>query len=273
MVDLTERSGAGVNRTDRPRAPFRPRRRSTGSRELDDAARGLSPEVVQVIGMYHDSSQRRLIAASDGRWVEEERPGIRLVCQAVAARDGTIQTGFFGRRARAWSCSTGTRPPRSARKAAQRAVTMLDSIPAPAGEVPVVLAPGMGGVLFHEAVGHPLESDAIDKEASVYRGLGDGVHEANVNGVDDATIPNGWGSFDFDDEEGPARTVLFEDGVLQGFLYDRLRAEKDELPSTGNGRRESYASPPIPRMTNTNILDGSERPDAIIEGTERGVYG
>ena len=138
----------------------------------------------------------------------------------------------------------------------------------------VVLAPGMGGVLFHEAVGHPLEADAVDKEASVYRGLvGTACASEVVNGVDDATIPNGWGSFDFDDEGEPSqRTVLFENGVLQGFLYDRLRADKEGVLSTGNGRRESYASPPIPRMTNTNILDGLSARRGIVEGTEKGVF-
>jgi TldD protein len=132
----------------------------------------------------------------------------------------------------------------------------------------------MGGVLFHEAVGHPLESDAIDKEASVYRGLvGDRCASELLNGVDDATIPNGWGSFAFDDEGEPSsRTVLFADGVLQGFLYDRLRAEKEGVTSTGNGRRQSYAHPPIPRMTNTNILAGTSAPGDVVSSTERGVY-
>jgi TldD protein len=275
VVDLEVREGRGVNRTDRPAGPFPPADKVAWLRELDDAARGLSSEVVQVVGMYGDSLQKRLIATSDGRWVEEERPRIRLVTQVVAARDGTIQTGFFGPAA----CSGVELFDRyTARaigeKAARRAVTMLDSIPAPAGEMAVVLAPGMGGVLFHEAVGHPLESDAVDKEASVYRGLvGTTCASEVVNGVDDATLLNGWGSFDFDDEGEPGqRTVLFDKGVLQGFLYDRLRADKDGVTSTGNGRRESYASPPIPRMTNTNILNGSERAEAIIEGTDRGVY-
>ncbi len=112
-----------------------------------------------------------LIATSDGRWVEEARPRIRLVAQVVAARDGNIQTGFHGPAACAGVEFLDAHPPRAtAEVAARRAVTMLDSIPAPAGEMTVVLAPGMGGVLFHEAVGHPLESDAVDKEASVYRG-------------------------------------------------------------------------------------------------------
>ena len=275
VVDLTVREGRGVNRTDKPADRFPAADKVAWLRELDDAARGLSPEVVQVVGMYGDSLQKRLIATSDGRWIEEDRPRIRLVTQVVAARDGTIQTGFFGPAACA-GIELFDRFSAKAigEKAAQRAVTMLDSVPAPAGEMAVVLAPGMGGVLFHEAVGHPLEADAVDKEASVYRGLvGTKCASEVVDGVDDATIPNGWGSYDFDDEGEPSqRTVLFENGVLQSFLYDRLRADKDGVGSTGNGRRESYAAPPIPRMTNTNILDGPERADAIIEGTDGGVF-
>ena len=124
---------------------------------------------------------------------------------------------------------------------------MLDSIPAPAGEMAVVVADGCGGVLFHEAVGHPLEADAVDKEASVYRGrIGERCSSELINGVDDATIANGWGSYDFDDEGTPAqRTVLFTDGVLQGFLQDRMRAARMGAATTGNARRESYAHPPI----------------------------
>ena len=244
-------------------------------RELDDAARTVSPEVVQVVGVYGDSLQRRLIATSDGRWVEEDRPRIRIVSQVVAKRGDNIQTGFHGPAACAGVEFIDAHTPQAtARIAAERAVTMLDSVPAPAGEMTVVLAPGMGGVLFHEAVGHPLEADAIDKEASVYRGLvGTRCASELINGVDDATIANGWGSFTYDDEGTPAqRTVLFTDGVLQGFLYDRLRAEKDEVESTGNGRRQSYASPPVVRMTNTNILNGTSTPEQVLADTPSGVY-
>jgi TldD protein len=132
----------------------------------------------------------------------------------------------------------------------------------------------MGGVLFHEAVGHPLEADAVDKEASVYRGrMGELLASELVNGVDDATVPNGWGSFSFDDEGAPARrTVLFEDGVLRGWLSDRLRAEAMGVQASGNGRRQSYAHPPIPRMTNSYILNGSSKAEDMIGSTDRGVY-
>ncbi len=244
-------------------------------REVDEVARSLSPHVRQVTASYGDSVQRVLVASSDGRVAEETRPRIRLVVQVVAARDGVIQTGFHGPAGLAGVEFLRAHPPaRTAEFAARRAVAMLDARPAPAGEMPVVLAPGMGGVLFHEAVGHPLEADTVHKEASVYRGrIGERLASPLVNGVDDATVPNGWGSFSFDDEGTPAqRTVLFEEGVLRGWLYDRLRAEEDGVPSTGNGRRQSYAHPPIPRMTNTSILNGTAKAEDVIADTERGVY-
>jgi len=275
VVDLTTRDGRGTNRSERPAADVPAATKVEWLREVDDAARGFSPDVAQVIGVYGDSVQRRLIAASDGRWVEEERPRIRLVAQVVARRDGNIQTGHYGPAACAGVEFLDRFTPRAiAEKAADRAVTMLDSVPAPAGEMTAVLGPGAGGVLFHEAVGHPLEADAIDKDASVYVGrIGERCASELIDGVDDATIPNGWGSFDFDDEAAPSqRTVLFEKGVLHGYLYDRLRAEKDGAEATGNGRRDGYASPPIPRMTNTNILNGSSTPDDVIASTERGVH-
>ncbi len=275
VVDLRRLEPPIVHRAERPASTVAAADKVAWLREADDAARALSDEVRQVVGTYGDSLQRIQIAASDGRWVEEERPRVRLVVQVVAARDGNIQTGFHGPAGLAGLEFIESNPPAvTAEVAARRAVTMLDAGPAPAGEMPVVLAPGMGGVLFHEAVGHPLEADIVDKEASVYRGrVGDLVASPVVNGVDDATIPNGWGSFSFDDEGAPAqRTVMFEAGVLHGLLYDRLRAEKDGQASSGNGRRQSYAHPPIARMTNTYILAGSAKADDVISSTASGVY-
>jgi TldD protein len=275
VVALMQQRGRGTNSVERPAAGIPAADKVEWLRELDDAARAFSPEVVQVIGGYGDSLQRRLIATSDGTWIEEERPRILLAAKVVARRGDVIQTGFHGPAACAGVEFIDRHSPRAtAEVAAGRAVTMLDSIPAPAGEMAVVLAPGMGGVLFHEAVGHPLEADAIDKEASVYRGLiGERCASELINGVDDATVPNGWGSFDFDDEgEAGTRTVLFEKGVLRSFLFDRLRAEKEGVSSTGNGRRESYAHPPIPRMTNTYILNGSSDPGDVLFSTPQGVY-
>jgi TldD protein len=275
VVDLTTLEPPVVHEAVRDAASTGSAQKVAWVREADDAARSFSPEVRQVTAVYGDSLQRVVIAASDGRWVEEVRPRVRLVVSVVAARDGNIQTGFHGPAGLAGLEFLDANPPKeTATVAARRAVTMLDARPAPAGEMTVVLAPGMGGVLFHEAVGHPLEADLVDKEASVYRGrIGERLASEILYGVDDATVPNAWGSFSFDDEGAPAqRTVLFEEGVLRGLLYDRLRADKDGVPSSGNGRRQSYAHPPIPRMTNTYILNGESVPEELVSATERGVF-
>lgn len=244
-------------------------------READDAARALSSEVKQVVVGYGDAVQRVLVATSDGLWAEEERHRLRLIANVVAERDGAMQTGFEGP-AGLGGVEVLTRfpPADTGRAAAQMAVTMLDGRPAPAGEMPVILGPGGGGVLFHEACGHGLESDTVGKEASVYRGrLGETLASPLVTGVDDSTVLGGWGSFAFDDEGTPAeRTVLFEGGRLVGYLHDRVWGERAGSKPTANGRRESYAHLPIPRMTNTSILSGDADADAIIADTSRGLY-
>jgi TldD protein len=165
-------------------------------------------------------------------------------------------------------------PADTATKAARQAVTMLDGVPAPAGEMAVVVGPGGGGVLFHEACGHGLEADTIGKEASIYRGRhGERLASPLVNGVDDATPSGMWGSFAFDDEGSAAeRTVLFHEGQLVGTLYDRTWGRRADAASTGNGRRQSYAHLPIPRMTNTSILAGDAEPGDVIADTARGLY-
>ena len=275
LVDLRELDPPVAHLAERPAGSVPPADKVTWLREVDDTARSFSPFVRQVVATYGDSVQRILVATSDGRWVQEARPRVRLGVQVVAGRDGNIQTGFHGPAGLAGVEFFDAHPPAAtAEVAAKRAVTMLDAGPAPAGEMAVVLAPGMGGVLFHEACGHPLEADIVDKEASVYRGrVGERVASPLVTGVDDATIANAWGSFSFDDEGAPAeRTVLFEDGALRGMLYDRLRAEKAGVASTGNGRRQSYAHPPIPRMTNSYILNGGADAGDVLSSTERGVY-
>lgn len=275
IVDLRELEPAVRHPAERPASAVPAADKIAWLREVDDVARSASDEVRQVVGLYADSLQRILIATSDGRWVQEERPRIRLVAQVVAQRDGNIQTGFEGPAGLAGvEFLDRHRPSETATIAAKRALTMLDSVPAPAGEMTVVLGPGCGGVLFHEACGHPLESDIVDKEASVYRDrVGEQLASPLVTGIDDASLANEWGSFAFDDEGAPAqRTPLFTEGVLQGWMYDRMRAEQDGVESTGNGRRQSYASPPIPRMTNTYIVNGSSTARDVVSSTDSGVY-
>jgi TldD protein len=199
----------------------------------------------------------------------------RFVVQVVAVRDGVVQTGFDGPgRSQGFELLEEFPPERVARNAAERAVAMLASRPAPAGEMPVVVASGNGGVLFHESSGHGMEADLVAKEASVYQGKqGLRIGVERFNGVDDATVEGGWGSFAFDDEGTPAqRTVLFENGVCTDYLTDLIRARQLGLRATGNGRRQSYADVPIPRMTNTYVLAGEDDPEEIIRQTPRGLY-
>ena len=244
-------------------------------READEAARSVDPAVRQVMVVYVDSLQRVLVANSDGVWAEEERPRIRLAVQVVAARDGVMQMGFDGPAALSGAELLDRRPPaETAETAARQAVAMLDGRPAPAGEMAVVIGPGGGGVLFHEACGHGLEVDHVQKDASVFKGKkGQRLASELVTGVDDGTVEAGWGSCAVDDEGTPTeRTVLFDRGELVGFLYDRLRADHDGVPSTGNGRRQSYGHLPIPRMRNSFILAGDGRAEDIIADTPKGLY-
>jgi TldD protein len=244
-------------------------------RRADDAARSQDPAVVQVIASYMDTRQRVQIANSEGFSTDEDRVRTRFVVQVVAARDGVVQTGFEGPgRSSGYELLERFPPERIARTAAGRALAMLASRPAPAGEMPVVIAAGNGGVLFHESSGHGMEADLIAKEASVYQGKqGRRIGVPEFNGVDDATVEGAWGSFAFDDEGTPAqRTVLFEGGVCTDYLTDLIRSRQLGQRASGNGRRQSYSDVPIPRMTNTYILSGGDDPEEIIRQTPRGLY-
>ena len=193
-------------------------------READEAARAFDPAVRQVLVAYLESLQHVLVANSDGRWSEEERPRIRLVAQVVASRDDVLQTGFDGPGGLAGLEFIESHPPAAvAETAARMAVAMLGGRPAPAGQMPVVLGPGGGGILFHEACGHGLEVDHVQKDASVFKGrLGETFASPLVNGVDDGTVPAEWGTNAFDDEGTPTqRTVLFEKGTLVGHAVRR----------------------------------------------------
>ncbi|HEX2029049.1 MAG TPA: TldD/PmbA family protein [Nitriliruptorales bacterium] len=240
----------------------------------DTAARDLSADVRQVVATHLDATTDVLIANSEGRLVDDRRTRTRFAVQVIAARDGVVQTGFDGPGATAGHELFDAHPPEDvAGRAAGQAVAMLDSRPAPSGEMPVVLWRGDGGVLFHEACGHGLEADIVAKEASVYAGKrGERIGSDLLSGVDDATVQNGWGSFAFDDEGTPAqRTVLFDAGVLTDYMTDRKSSRRLGLTATGNGRRQSYAHLPIPRMTNSYILPGSGDPEEVIAGLDHGV--
>ena len=243
--------------------------------EADEAARAEGANVRQVSASYSDVRQRVLIASSDGRIARDERTRVRFAVQVVAVRDGEIATGFEapGHSGGFELLGPGD-PARLGSSAAAKALRMLDARPSPAGEFPVVLAPGSGGVLIHEACGHGLEADTLVKEASVYANRrGDRFGSEHVTIVDDGSDVGAWGSFGVDDEGIPAqRTVLFDKGVLVGHMSDLQSARKIGHPPTGNGRRQSYAHLPIVRMTNTYLLPGPEDPAGIFQSVERGVF-
>ena len=241
----------------------------------DEAARSAGAEVRQVSTSYMDVEQHVLIANSDGLLVEDDRTRVRFAVQVTAGRDDRIATGFEAPGHSGGFELLEIRPPGElGAKAAEKALKMLDARPAPAGEFPVVLAPGTGGVLIHEACGHGLEADTLMKQASVYASRqGERFGSEDVTIVDDGSDIGAWGSFGVDDEGTPAqRTVLFESGVLVGHLSDRRSAAKIGHPPTGNGRRQSYAHLPIVRMSNTYLLPGPDDAEEIIRSVERGVY-
>jgi TldD protein len=243
-------------------------------RELDERGRAEGAEVTQILASYAEARREVTIANSEGLFTGDDRTRTRIGVQAVARRGDTVETGHETLGGHRGFELLEDEPGAIAAEAAAKALTLLDAAPAPAGSMPVVVGGGFGGVLFHEMTGHGLEADHIQKGASVYVGkLGEQVAEPLLSAYDDGRLPNEWGSDAIDDEGTPTqKTLLLEDGRLVSFLYDRLRAERDGVVSTGNGRRESFRHLPIPRMTNTYIAPGDADPEEIIGEVEKGFY-
>jgi TldD protein len=245
-------------------------------RRVDALGRGHDPRVRQVIATLWSEEQRVLLATSEGWQVGDVRPLTRLNVTVVVEENGRREIGGFGGGGRVafdffveserWAGYT--------REAARQAVVKLSAVNAPAGTMTVVLAPGWPGILLHEAVGHGLEGDFNRKGVSAFTGrLGQKVASELVTVVDDGTLANRRGSLNVDDEGTPTgRTVLIENGTLRGYLQDRLNARLLGMPLTGNGRRESFQHPPMPRMTNTFMLAGQDDPEEIIRSVSRGLY-
>ena len=241
----------------------------------DEAARSEDGSITQVSARYSDGRRRILVANSDGLFIADDQVRTLFSVSCVAAGDIGLQTGReVTGRTMGFEMFDSCDVADMGRRAARRAVTKLTARPAPTGSMPVVVGPGGGGVLFHEACGHGLEADLVAKSASVFAGrVGDKVASDSVTLVDDGTIAEEWGHYSIDDEGCPAaRNVLIEDGVLTDYMWDRLRARKQRRDSSGNGRRQSYRHLPMVRMTNTYIVNGSENPDDIVAGTDHGVY-
>ena len=241
----------------------------------DEAARSASSSIVQVSAGIGDSVKRVLVANTDGVFVTDEVTRVLFRVSAVADGDTGMQTGSESLgHTRGWEVFDEISIADLARSAADQAVLKLRARPAPSGQMPVVIAKGTGGVLFHEACGHGLEADHVAKGASVYAGkVGELVASPLVTLVDDGTVAGEWGTRSFDDEGHPTRrNVLISDGVLVDYMWDHLRASREGRPVSGNGRREDYTSLPMVRMTNTFVLAGPDDPEDIIASTASGVY-
>ena len=241
----------------------------------NETARAAGDAITQVSARYADSRRQILVANTDGLISSDDQIRTMFSVSAVASGDTGMQTGreSVGHTV-GFELFDEYDVAELASRAAQRAITKLAARPAPSGELPVIIGPGGGGVMFHEACGHGLEADLIAKGASVFAGrLGEKVASELVTLVDDGTMAGEWGRFAVDDEGRPAqRNVLIENGVLVDYMWDGLRARAEGRQSSGNGRRQSYRHLPMVRMTNTYLLGGTSRPEDILEDTETGVY-
>src|SRR5580658_6583530 len=242
----------------------------------DVAARKYDPRVTQVRASYADELRRILIAASDGTFASDTQPMARMSVFVLAKDGERTAKGSSGGGGRVEiDYFRGPKGPEHfAEEAARTAILQLGAVAAPAGEMEVVLGPGWPGVLLHEAVGHGLEADFNRKKTSAFAGLiGRPVASSKVTVVDNGRMPSRRGSLNVDDEGSATQeTVLIENGVLKGYLSDKLSARLMGIARTGNGRRESYQQIPMPRMTNTYMLAGDDAPEDIIRSVKRGLY-
>jgi TldD protein len=249
----------------------------------DKAARAFDSRITQVRVGINDELRRILVAASDGTFASDTQPLARLnvfvlakdganTAKGTSGGGGRVGLDFF-EDARGVG-ETDKSPEHFAREAARTAILQLGAVAAPAGEMEVVLGPGWPGVLLHEAVGHGLEADFNRKKTSAFAGLiGQKVASEKVTVVDNGLMPNRRGSINMDDEGNPTQeTVLIENGILKGYLSDKLSSRLMGTPNTGSGRRESYHHIPMPRMTNTYMLNGEDMPEDIIKSVKRGLY-
>ena len=242
---------------------------------LEGMARRIDPRVVQVMASLAGEYEVILVARSDGGFQADVRPLVRVSLQVIAEQGGVREQGSAGGGGRSgYEYFSDAVLEGYARQAVQQALLNLEARPAPAGTMTVVLGSGWPGILLHEAIGHGLEGDFNRKGTSAFSGrIGQRVAAAGVTVVDDGTLPGRRGSLQWDDEGQPGQcTPLIEDGILRGYLQDGLNARLMNMAPTGNGRRESFAHLPLPRMTNTYMRNGNCPPEEILASLDRGIY-
>lgn len=253
----------------------------TYSRRMDVIRRAISsgmayaPEIVQVSVRYLDLNQHVLIANSEGVYAEDTRVKTRILINAYAQNEKGLQNGYFGPGAmRGFEYYDTLDIEWYAQEAARVAVTMLNADRCPGGQMSVVVDNGFGGLMFHEACGHSLEASSVAKGTSEFSGkLGQQIASPLVTLIDDGTIANAWGSLSIDDEGQPTRkNVLIQDGILKGYMIDKLNGRRLQMDPTGSARRQSYRFAPTSRMTNTYIANGPHSRDEIISSTDQGLF-
>ena len=244
--------------------------------EAEKAAKSYDIHVKKVTVSLIDQLSYIQIATSEGRLLRDVRPLMRIIVTVVAEKGGNRQMGISsgGGRIGTEYFLERSSPAHHGREAARQAVLLLDAVNAPAGPMELILSPAESGILLHESVGHPLEADFIRKGTSAYTGrIGDKVASELVTVIDDGTVENDRGALNFDDEGSlSSRTVLIEKGILKGYMHDLISASYFKTAPTGNGRRESYMYPPIPRMTVTYLANGRSDPEEIMKSTKKGIY-
>ena len=240
-----------------------------------NGAKNYNSDISQVISSYSDKEQSILIANTDGLYVEDKRIRTRLGVSAVASKENENQTGFQGPGRHMGIEMFETIDAEAVGiEAARIAHTMLHAKNCPAGNMTVAIDNGFGGVIFHEACGHALEATAVAKGNSVFAGkLGQKIASSKVTAIDDGTIPNAWGSLNIDDEGNKTqKNVLIENGILKGYMIDKLNGRRMNMEPTGSSRRQSYKYQPTSRMTNTYIAAGTDKPEDIIKSIDNGLY-
>lgn len=240
-----------------------------------NAIKSYSDEIVQAVVKYLDSDKKVLIANSEGLYAEDRRVLTRMMLQAIASDGKENQTGFCGPgRAMGFEFFDNVDVEWHAREAARIAETMLHGDLCPSGVMPVVIDNEFGGVIFHEACGHSLEATSVAKGHSVFSGkLGQQIASPIVTAIDDGTIPNAWGTLNIDDEGTKTqKNILIENGILKGYMIDKLNGRRMGMNPTGSSRRQNYKFAPTSRMTNTYIAPGSSTTEEIISSTEYGLY-
>ncbi len=274
-IVLSRLDGSSINRVVKSPSDIGFAQRVDVVRRGYNSAKAYSDEIVQVSSELMDKTRRIFVANSLGEQTEDESCYVRYYISSIASNGTENQSG-----SRSPGCCAGFEFIESlnieelAKKASEQAVTMLHAKPCPAGKMPVIIDNGFGGVLFHEACGHSLEATAVGKGNSVFCGkLGQRIANEKVTAIDDATMKEQWGSFNINDEcEKPQRIVLIENGILKGYMIDRLGSRRMNMPSTGSGRRQKYSFAPTSRMSNTYIAAGTDNIDDIFASVENGLY-